>query len=257
MDRALDPLPTRTARQVLRVLVAEDNPALRLLSERMVTRLGHHVESVADGREAVDAATTGCFDVVLMDLRMPVMDGLEATRHIRSLGSAIAQPRIVAVTANEIGRCRPTCLAAGLDDCLGKPFTIQDLERVFRDPELPAEATPQRVRPTLTVRFARLDELGAEAKDEILQTLIERVPEDLRALDSALATNDRARLRFYAHRLKGAGLAVGATELSDACVRLETAVDRNVIHEAFVAAVRSAYDACVHDIELETHAASR
>ncbi len=95
------------------MLVAEDNATLRTLSMRLVARLGHEVETVTTGAEAVGAVMTGHFDVVLMDIRMPVMDGLEAARRIRSAGDRDRQPRIVAITASATLRDQETYLRGG------------------------------------------------------------------------------------------------------------------------------------------------
>ena len=247
------PAPRGDGRHTLRVLVAEDNPTLRMLSMRLVTRLGHVVETVTTGAEAVAAVMAGRFDVVLMDMRMPVMDGLEAARRIRSAGDGIAQPRIVAVTASASLRDQEAYRAAGMDDYVSKPFSGADLQRAFLPAELSPMAAPAS-RPLARQRFARLDELGAEAKRLVLETLVARGVEDLGALDKALADEDAARLRFLAHRLRGSGLAIGSTQLADAALRLETAAGGDAVDEVLVTAVRSAYEQCVRDIHWELHA---
>jgi CheY-like chemotaxis protein len=123
-------LPERRPRGPLRVLVAEDNPINQRVMVARLGRGGHQVTVVDDGEQAVSAATAGGFDLVLMDLQMPRMDGIEAARQIRArLGTA---PPIVAVTAHayqfEWGRCS----AAGIDDYLTKPFGQAELEAVLQ-----------------------------------------------------------------------------------------------------------------------------
>jgi len=117
------PYGTETERK-LRVLVAEDNALNRRLTAALLERLGHRAEFVANGREAVAQARTGQFDAVLMDIQMPEMDGLTATRLIRAQEAAAGDPRvpIIAVTADAMLENRELCLEAGMDDCLVKPI---------------------------------------------------------------------------------------------------------------------------------------
>jgi signal transduction histidine kinase/CheY-like chemotaxis protein len=116
----------------LSILVAEDNPVNQRVIQRMLDRLGHDVTLVNNGAEALDAMALTCFDLVLMDVQMPVMDGLEATRQIRALLSADMQPVIVALTANALEGDRERCLAAGTDDYLSKPIDRKALDGVLQ-----------------------------------------------------------------------------------------------------------------------------
>jgi CheY-like chemotaxis protein len=111
----------------LRVLLAEDNGVNQLLGRLLLEKLGHHVDVVGDGQEAADAVRRLPYDVVLMDLQMPGMDGLEATRLIRSDIPAERQPKIVALTASVFIEDRAACDHAGMDDYLAKPVHITDL----------------------------------------------------------------------------------------------------------------------------------
>lgn len=114
----------------LRVLVAEDNPVNQQVVRRMLEKLGVDARLVGDGEAAVEAATDGDFHVILMDLQMPRMDGLEATRELRArLGPG---PYIAAMTANAMEADRAACRAAGMDDFISKPLRIDDVERRLR-----------------------------------------------------------------------------------------------------------------------------
>jgi CheY-like chemotaxis protein/HPt (histidine-containing phosphotransfer) domain-containing protein len=112
----------------LRVLLAEDVELNRDLVTEVLGRHGHAVVVAADGREAVERAGGGGFDLVLMDMQMPFMDGIEATRRIRRLEGPAGRVPIVGLTANVMERDRQLCLAAGMQDCLGKPV---DWPQVF------------------------------------------------------------------------------------------------------------------------------
>jgi CheY-like chemotaxis protein len=115
------------------VLLVEDNPINRKLAERMLVRLGCTVQVATNGEEAVAAVCEQRFDLIMMDVQMPILDGYQATGEIRALeaASGIHTP-IVAVTANAMERDAQRCLAAGMDDHLAKPMRLGDLSRMVR-----------------------------------------------------------------------------------------------------------------------------
>lgn len=111
----------------LRVLVVEDGPVNRRVVELMLANLGYQVDTAANGQEAVDATRLVDYDVVLMDVQMPVMDGLQATRELREDPPPGRRPWVVALTANALSEDRERCAAAGMDDFLSKPVHRDDL----------------------------------------------------------------------------------------------------------------------------------
>jgi CheY-like chemotaxis protein len=115
------------SRPALRLLVAEDNDVNQILINALLTRMGHRVHLVANGRLAVEAVRRGDYDLVLMDLQMPEMDGMEATQAIRALGGALASLPVIAMTANAFDEDRQACLAAGMDDYVAKPIDVAHL----------------------------------------------------------------------------------------------------------------------------------
>jgi len=121
----------------LRVLLVEDHPVNLTLAQALLKKLGHAVDVAVNGRQAVDLVKTHNYDVILMDLQMPVMDGITATREIRNL-ALHAQPKIIALTANAYARDREDCLAAGANDFLSKPYRLEQL----REKLLHVSATP-------------------------------------------------------------------------------------------------------------------
>ncbi len=109
--------------QGLRILVVEDNPTNRMIATKLLENLGADVEVACDGAQGVEAAAKGGFDLILMDVQMPGMDGLEATRRIRALPTAVAATPIIALTANVLSHQHQAYLAAGMDAVVGKPIS--------------------------------------------------------------------------------------------------------------------------------------
>ncbi|HEX9950543.1 MAG TPA: PAS domain S-box protein [Rubricoccaceae bacterium] len=116
----------------IRILIAEDNAVNQKVALRLLQRLGHGADVVANGAEAVASVRRQPYDLVLMDVQMPEMDGLDATRHIRADGGPHAQPVVVALTANAMEGDRGACLAAGCDGYLSKPVTLDALAEALR-----------------------------------------------------------------------------------------------------------------------------
>jgi CheY-like chemotaxis protein len=125
--------------QSLRLLLAEDNLINQKVAMRVLERLGYRVDAVADGREALEAVEQRPYDVVLKDVQMPEMDGLEATRRIRASSSRTHQPHIIAMTANAFAEDKAECLAAGMDDYLSKPVRSEDLAAALERAVVTAE----------------------------------------------------------------------------------------------------------------------
>ena len=114
----------------LRILLAEDNPVNRRMAVLMLKKLGYNADSVANGREVLQALERQSYDLILMDVQMPEMDGLEATKEIRKLWPS-GGPRIVALTAHAIAGDREKCLGVGMDGYLCKPINMEELKAVL------------------------------------------------------------------------------------------------------------------------------
>jgi CheY-like chemotaxis protein len=109
------------------ILLAEDNGVNQKLALRMLGRIGYQADAVADGHEVLAAFDRTAYDIVLMDIQMPELDGLETTRRLRALLPVAAQPQIIALTANVSSEDRHDCLAAGMNDYIGKPIELETL----------------------------------------------------------------------------------------------------------------------------------
>jgi CheY-like chemotaxis protein len=114
-------------RHPLRILLAEDNVVNQKLALRILQQMGYRADLASNGVEAVESVGRQTYDVVLMDVQMPEMDGLEASRQITSKWPAGERPRIVAMTANAMAGDREMCLAAGMDDYITKPIRVEQL----------------------------------------------------------------------------------------------------------------------------------
>ncbi len=115
----------------LRVLLVEDNLVNRILATELLQKRGHETRTADNGQEALELLRRESFDLVLMDVRMPVMDGLEATRRIRNGEAGDPRVPIVALTAHALTGDQERLLAAGMSDYLAKPFNLEDLDRVL------------------------------------------------------------------------------------------------------------------------------
>jgi CheY-like chemotaxis protein len=119
--------PGMAARHPLRILLAEDNVVNQKLALRLLQQMGYRADLAGNGVEAVQSVARQVYDVVLMDLQMPEMDGLEASRQITSRWEAGQRPRIVAMTANAMQGDREMCIEAGMDDYITKPIRVEAL----------------------------------------------------------------------------------------------------------------------------------
>jgi signal transduction histidine kinase/CheY-like chemotaxis protein/HPt (histidine-containing phosphotransfer) domain-containing protein len=205
----------------VRVLLAEDNPVNQRVAVRLLTKRGHHVTLVDNGRAAVEAAEHEPFDVVLMDIQMPEMGGLEATAAIRAREAQTGgHLKIVAMTAHALKGDRERCLDAGMDDYLTKPI---DRLRLFAAVEPDhASAPPVSERPAfdadcIPARFSG----DVDLFREVGQLFLEACPDHLAQIRRALDAGDWERLRVEAHTLKGAAGTVGAEQVAAAAEALE------------------------------------
>jgi CheY-like chemotaxis protein/HPt (histidine-containing phosphotransfer) domain-containing protein len=238
-----------------RILVAEDVEINQLLIEALLKRHGHEVHIVVNGAEAIAAFTAAgaAYDLILMDMQMPEVDGLEATRRIRELGGAGATIPIVALTANAFASDAEVCRAAGMDAYLSKPMDaetviatiaplIRERPRVQlpipvasppEDPrEYPAEDPPED--PIVTALRGRYEALKQSFATELgrLETL-------LRNSDVANHAESRAAIAGICHKLSGSAGMFGDAGLGDAARKLEEEALSNAAAAALADGTRS------------------
>jgi two-component system sensor histidine kinase/response regulator len=213
--------PSQPAR-LARVLVAEDNLVNQRVALGLLSRRGHTVTVVNNGREALDLLARETFDLVLMDVQMPVMGGLEATEAIRLREQESGgHVRIVAMTAHAMNGDRERCVAAGMDGYLSKPLEPRMLFTIVED-EGATRPAPASVSPTFdrTAALQRLD--GDEGLlSDVIGTFLDDCPAYLKAIKVAVDAKEPAAIRREAHRLKGAASNLSASSLFDAAEILE------------------------------------
>ena len=196
----------------LRILLAEDNTVNQEVAARLLAQLGHTVTLAANGAEAVALAAGQPFDVVLMDMIMPGLDGLAASRAIRAAAGPQSRLPIIALTANVFPADHEACLAAGMNDFLTKPLTKAGLVAALAPWARHGDAGTE---PTLSSR--RLDQLRTDLGEQTLARLMASFVADaeaqMRDLRSALEAGDQRQASHILHTLKGSAANMGFTQV--------------------------------------------
>ena len=259
-----------------RLLFAEDNAVDREITRELLQRVGFDVEVVEDGARAVAAAASGAFDLVLMDVQMPVQDGLAATRAIRAAGKGARLP-VIALTANAFAEDRSACREAGMDDVLTKPFApdalysmlLRWLPETWRSPppSVPAigsdagrpiafgdgrRRSPAAAIPGLDRAVGLAVVQGRDAAYErLLRLFAEHHGADAERLRTLAGVDDRDTVLGIAHGLKGAAGSLGAVTVAEAAAAVVAAIRGNAAATDLapvVARLRTELDSIVHGI---------
>ena len=214
-------------RQHLRILLAEDNPVNRELTVRILSKRGHSVAVAANGRTALEMLEAQVFDLILMDVQMPEMDGFEATAAIRK-NEAVTGTRIpiIAMTAHAMKGDRERCLDAGMDGYISKPVKADDLIKLAEALAAAATGSPNSHCESATPAFDREAALARVDGDESLladlaRLFLEESPKMLAAIHEAVAGNAPEQLERAAHSLKGSVATFAAQGAFDAALKLE------------------------------------
>src|SRR5216117_1340106 len=225
------------SRATLRVLLAEDNPVNQQVAVAMLVKRGHEVHVSSNGREAVEAVNGRDYDVVLMDIQMPEMDGFEATHAIRALPKGKDLP-IIGLTAHALSGERERCLSHGMTDYLAKPFKAHELFALVEgtaEPKAAAAPPPEPLAPPVDLEGFRttLREAGAEqALYSIVDTYVRQAPDRLAALAAAAATGAGPDMAKAAHVFRGSSATIGARGLAELLERVETSARAGDIQTA-------------------------
>jgi len=220
-------------RNPLRILLAEDILVNQKLMLTMLGRMGYKTDVAGNGLEVLDALEQKQYDVILMDVQMPEMDGLEASRRILASAPGGKRPRVVALTANAMMEDREACREAGMDDYLSKPVQVKELQAVLErcgdwvreqaklqpaDPA-PREVSTPAIAPEAMEMLLQMG--GPQVVADLLELFRSETPPLLQAMREALSRNDGPRLRESAHSVKGTASNLGAQTLASLCTELE------------------------------------
>nr|WP_284694513.1 response regulator [Geomonas sp. Red32] len=228
------------AKRPLRVLLVDDVPLNRLITAKLLAKSGEHtVVEASNGREAVEKWEHEPFDLVFMDVQMPVMDGLEATRVIRAREGGVGrQSHICAMTANAMKEDAAACRAAGMDSYVSKPVREEDLWEVIGavagfaesgegEPRIvnASAAAPGTGAPSPTDfdYAAFVERLGGEEElaCQLIGMFISSVAEHLGALEAAIAEGDSSQVRYRSHTVRGSAANLGAATMQELSGRIE------------------------------------
>jgi CheY-like chemotaxis protein/HPt (histidine-containing phosphotransfer) domain-containing protein len=253
----------------LRILLAEDNVVNQQVGLHLLQRMGYRADVASNGLEVLEALRRQSYDIVLMDVQMPEMDGLTATRHLVKERSRQERPWIIAMTANAMQGDRELCLEAGMDDYISKPIRVEELVRALfefqegaggqggraeeENVETRAFASGNRGADSVaslnansnghasplaepaTVLDARAfqalkEMLGQDAVlVDVIEHYLEEAPGLLQTLTTAVAEENATALEQAAHSLKSSSAMLGATPISQLCQQLETMGEQNTL----------------------------
>lgn len=227
-DAALPPVDTGAP---MRVLVAEDNDVNRYLMVSMLERLGHEATAVVNGREAVESVQGKYFDLVLMDVQMPVANGIDATQAIRALPGEIARVPILAVTANVLPEQEAMYGDVGFSGYLPKPLTLQQLRVAIANVGRPSNtvaimsepetSVPERFNSSLIAEYREV--IGPEGARQMVDLFVGSLSDRRAELAQASAAEDLEGVRRAGHTIKGMAAAAGAARISEFGLRLQHA----------------------------------
>jgi CheY-like chemotaxis protein/HPt (histidine-containing phosphotransfer) domain-containing protein len=222
-----------SSRLPLNILVAEDNDINQKLISRLLKKFGYAPTIVADGRQAVDAALQGGFDIILMDVNMPTLDGLEATREILRRMPPAEAPTVIALTAGVLKEDQDRCAEAGMSDFLTKPLHFEELRatlqrwgeirraRLSYRPDAPPPDEPEM---PARIRLLTGDTDLSFIRD-LLSDFISHARVRAQEIERWAEQGEEKRLRDAAHALKGGSLNIGANVLGGICSRIQHAID--------------------------------
>ncbi|WP_052507381.1 PAS domain S-box protein [Desulfonatronovibrio magnus] len=215
------------------ILLAEDNEVNQMVAEKILKKMGHKLDMVSDGYKAVEAFEQKSYDLILMDIQMPGMDGLEATRKIRQLEKNTNTTRIpiIALTAHAMTEDKNKSIKAGMDDYLTKPVRTQDISKTLQKwINMNTEPASHQPRPDIQIprvfdHAAFLDRImdDIDLAREIIAVFLETVPDKIGTIKKELASGQNISIKKSAHAIKGTAANTGCNTLSDIAAKLEKA----------------------------------
>ena len=247
--------PGLAERYPLLILVADDYDENQKLAARLLKGFGHDCECAADGREVIRALQRQPFDLVLLDVHMPEMDGFETAEQIRERWSDRERPWLVAATASVTLDDREECLESGMDDFIAKPIEIAEIRRVLEGAgtwkELKNRDQPAGESP---IDWARLNRMFCEESDDLrafLASYIEKTSSQIDKIRAALNAGDVFEVEVLSHRCRGASANFGIRAMVDPMTQLEEAAKAKDLSDAprFLREAETAFDVITKIIE--------
>jgi PAS domain S-box-containing protein len=223
------------------ILLAEDNPVNKKVAHKILSEAGFTVDSADNGYEALNAAKIKPYDLILMDVQMPVMDGYTATKEIRSLKTEVSQIPIIAITAHALTGDKEKCIEAGMNDYISKPIIADQMIRIIDKwvKVVPSFSAPAAVEAPAAkgeiLDLVHLEKMSAgdkEFRDELISTYIEDVNARFDNIASLIFKRDIDKTINEAHTIKGASYSIGAVRVGDIAKEIEMAGRHNNLHAA-------------------------
>jgi CheY-like chemotaxis protein/HPt (histidine-containing phosphotransfer) domain-containing protein len=227
---------TKDSRGAFKILLAEDNFINQKVALRIMSEAGYKADAVMNGFQAVKAVEDNKYDVILMDVQMPEMDGMTATRKIRELKIENGKVPIIAITAHALMGDKEKCLEAGMDDYLSKPIRseilIQKLDKWLQVQAGTKEAEDKSKSPSKDVvfDFEHLEKMSAGDKEfeaDLIETYLDDVITRVQNLEIAIEKSESNKVINEAHTIKGASYSVGARKVGDEAYGIELSYKLN------------------------------
>ncbi|MCZ6701510.1 MAG: ATP-binding protein, partial [Ignavibacteria bacterium] len=234
----------------LNVLLVEDNIVNQKVASRILEKLGFKPDIATNGLEAIREINSKDYDIIFMDLLMPKLDGIEATKKIRSMLAGKKIPKIIAMTADTMMNSREACINAGMDDYLNKPISVEEIKALMykwqanieNEKELCLDEIKKTTSDTHIIDESNITFINeVQTKEdidfliEIFDIYIKELPILIVEIDNAINNNDYDKLKFFTHKLNGSALTLGIESVAEHCFAIESvAMDQVVdsrVHE--------------------------
>jgi len=246
LNYPLEKVTDESSSKSLKILLVDDNVVNQKVAIRIMEKLGFKTDVAGDGMEAFEMAKAVEYDIILMDLYLPKMDGIESTKSINSEASIQKKPRIVAMTADTSFNNKQDCLAVGMIDYINKPIRVEELkeklnnwqqlvedENEIQFEELRKSASQSEFVTEQNITF--ITEIQSKQDVifliELFEIYINDLPVLVNAVNEAIHSSDFENLKFHTHKLKGSALTLGINSVADYCISLETAAENKEIDD--------------------------
>ncbi|MCH9028965.1 MAG: response regulator, partial [Bacteroidetes bacterium] len=228
----------------LNVLLVEDNIVNQKVASRILEKLGFKPDIANNGLEAVHEINSKDYDIILMDLLMPKLDGIETTKRIRSMLAGKKIPKIIAMTADTMMNSREACINAGMDDYLNKPINVEEIKTLMykwqanieKEKAICLDETKKTTLDTHIIDESNITFINeVQTKEdidfliEIFDIYIKELPILIVEIDNAINNNDYDKLKFFTHKLNGSALTLGIESIAEHCFAIESAATDQVV----------------------------